>query len=134
MKNVGREVGKKLEKRSRGHRTSNNRALFKTVRGGGSENASTARLFPSEIAFRPSNYSVPSLHGEQKKKKKRGEEKKHYPRSAINTQRYTEKIEACTTTTPSNIPSPYGIQFGIRSNGGGEEEQVVVRAAAANET
>lgn len=90
----------KLENRSRGHRTSNNRAMFKAA---GRVDGKTARLFPSEIAFSPKQLFRTFVAWRITKK----EEKKNSP---LVRDKYADaQRKSCTTPSPSD-----GIQFGIR--------------------
>lgn len=91
----------KLEKRSRGHRTSNNRAMFKAA---GRVGGKTARLFPSEIAFSPKQLFRTFVAWRITKKE---EKKKNSP---LVRDKYADaQRKSCTTPSPSD-----GIQFGIR--------------------
>lgn len=98
----------KLEKRSRGHRTSNNRAMFKAA---GRVGGKTARLFPSEIAFSPKQLFRTFVAWRITKKE---EKKKTVRLSAINTRMHREN-----RAQPPPQATVFNSVFGISNGGGG---------------
>lgn len=120
MKN-GRERKREREKRSRGHRTSNNRAMLKAVRRVGRK--THRRLFSSEIAFSPKQLFRTFVACRITKKEER--KKKKHSLSAINTRIHRENR---APPLPSTV---FNSVFGISNGGGGGGAG---RRSAANET